>query len=168
MDNITVGEILKPKGIKGAVKVRPLTDDMHRFDCLKLVYIDGKSYPIEAVSYECGFLILSLSNVSDRNAAELLRGKTIQIDRVHAVDPGLDRYFVSDIVNCMLLDEFGKTLGVILDVESFGAADVITGEGGGKIFRFPFLNRIVQQIDVKTKRFCVYRKLWKEVAVFDD
>jgi len=165
---ITIGEILKPKGIKGALKIRPTTDDIQRFRLLERVYIDGTPYPVQSALSEGGFVVLSLGGVSDRNTAELLRGKLLQIDRAAAVLPEDGAYFIADIVGCALTDETGKKLGVITNVESFGAADVITGTAKGKEFRFPFLNRVVAEIDVAAKRFCVYKKLWEEVVVFDD
>ncbi len=167
MDYITVGEILKPQGIKGAVKVKPLTDDPKRFERLKLVYIDSRPYPITSVIINGGFVVLTFAGIDDRNAAELLRGKLLEIDRVNAVDPG-EGYLVADIIGCTLTDERGRILGEITDVDAFGAADVITGRTKTREFRFPFLNKIVFKIAVAEKRFMVYKKLWEEVTVFDD
>ena len=39
---LTIGEITKPHGVKGEVKVFPLTDDINRFKKLKRVFIEGK------------------------------------------------------------------------------------------------------------------------------
>ena len=43
LDKLKVGIIVKPQGIKGEVKVQPLTDDINRFNDLKEVIIDGNS-----------------------------------------------------------------------------------------------------------------------------
>lgn len=40
-NNLTVGQIINTHGIKGEVKVFPLTDDIKRFRRLKSVIIDG-------------------------------------------------------------------------------------------------------------------------------
>ena len=165
---ITIGEILKPKGIKGALKIRPLTDDVRRFEYLQAVYIGGVSYPIQSVSFEGGFVVISLCGVADRNAAELLRGRMLEIEAADAVALEEGSYFISDIIGCTLTDEKDKKLGQITAVDSFGAADVITAKKGDKELRFPFLERIVVKVDVAAKIFQVNRKLWKEVTVFDD
>jgi len=162
-----VGEILKPQGIKGAVKVRPLTDDIRRFELLKSVSVDGRSFSVQSVRVSGGFVVLQLFGISDRNAAELLRGKFLEIERSEA-DVPKDGYLIADIIGCALTDEKGKKLGVITNVESFGAADVITARFEGKEFRFPFLERIVEKIDVSAKVFCVHRRQWKGVTVYDD
>lgn len=169
MDYIAIGEVLKPKGIKGGIKVRPLTDDMRRYDKLKLVYIDSLPHKILSVSYEGSFVVLFLQGIDDRNAAELLRGKIVNIDRHNAIDPDDGAYFIEDIIGCSLMGDDGVKIGEILTVDSFGSADVISGKTmAGKDFRFPFLNRIVKNVDVDSKEFTVLRKLWQEVVVFDD
>lgn len=169
MDYIAIGEVLRPKGIKGGLKVRPLTDDMRRYDKLKLVYIDELPHKILDISYEGSFVILFLQNVTDRNTAETFRGKLINIDRINAIDPGDDVYFISDIIGCELLDENNTKIGTIMQVDSFGSADVISGVSvSNKNFRFPFLNKIVHKVDITNKHFVVKKDLWQGVVVFDD
>lgn len=45
--NLKVGKIVNTHGLKGEVKVIPLTDDMRRFDDLEYVLIEGKEVEIE-------------------------------------------------------------------------------------------------------------------------
>ena len=37
---LRVGYILKPQGIRGELKIQPLTDDVRRFEGLKEVYLE--------------------------------------------------------------------------------------------------------------------------------
>lgn len=169
MENITIGEILKAQGIKGEVKVRPLTDDVSRYRKLRLVYVEGRPYRLLHCRMDNEFVYLTLEGITDRNQAESLRGKTLQIDRVNAVTVDEDAFFIADIVGCALTDEQGAEMAVITDVLQFGAADVIVArDGAGKELRFPFLNRIVDRIDIEAKRFAVYRDKLQEVCVYDD
>ena len=43
---ITVGEVARPHGVGGTLKVNPLTDDVRRFEKLKSVIVDGKEYAV--------------------------------------------------------------------------------------------------------------------------
>lgn len=54
-DYITIGEIVRAQGIRGEIKVRPLTDDPERFYRLKVVYISDVPYasPIYASTGSC-------------------------------------------------------------------------------------------------------------------
>ena len=55
---ITIGEILKAQGIKGEIKIKPLTDDIERFRKLKMVYIDGVPYKISSKRIDDKFVYL--------------------------------------------------------------------------------------------------------------
>ena len=48
--NLKVGKIVNTHGLKGEVKVIPLTDDMRRFDDLEHVLINGKEVKMKAVN----------------------------------------------------------------------------------------------------------------------
>ena len=45
-DKIVIGRVAKAVGIKGEIKILPITDDMRRYDKLKAVYIGGAPYQI--------------------------------------------------------------------------------------------------------------------------
>ena len=75
---LQIGEIVKPQGIRGEVKLRAMTSDMDRYARLETVYLkEGGKYVPHKVrkgrSYD-GFAFLQLEGVNDRNQAELLRG----------------------------------------------------------------------------------------------
>ncbi len=45
---LVIGEILKPQGVKGEVKVRPITSDPARFDGLTRVFFRDESGGVAA------------------------------------------------------------------------------------------------------------------------
>ena len=169
VQEIIIGEILKPQGLKGLVKVKSLTDDVSRFSLLSSVFVDKKSCAIEEVTFGNGTVFIKFSGVDDRNAAEALRGKLLTIDRADAIALDEDSYFVIDLIGCCVLDESGKNLGIITSIDGYGAADVITCiDPQKKEFRFPYLQHVVREVDIAKKIFCVFKKQLEEVAVFDD
>lgn len=170
MDYITVGEILKPQGIMGEIKVKPLTQNAERFYKLRVVYIDGKPYKISGLRLERDYAFVKLITVDDRNAAELLRGKFLCIDRINAVDLDDGEYFIVDLIGCKVVTDSGEALGTINDIlQNAGAVDVINAvSDDGTEFRFPFLNKIVVNVDVQNKQFTVIKELFDGVCVYDD
>ena len=169
MEYITVGEVLKAQGIAGEIKVRSLSDSAERFAKLRVVYVENKPYKILNLRIDREYVYLRLQGVENRTVAETLRGKFLQIDRVHAVDLKESEYFIADLIGCELIAD-DCPLGAITDIlQNGGGADVINVRApSGKELRFPFLNRIVKEVDVECKRFVVYRKLLDEVCVYDD
>jgi len=171
-NHISIGQILKPQGLKGEVKVKALTDDPIRFKGLKAVFVDGKNTPIERVSFMGDFVILKFSDISDRDMAETLRGKFLSVDKQDAIDPG-DGFFIADLIGSSVLDDTGQNLGVIVDINAFGSADVIEcksiqDDKKEKKFRFPHLQHVVKKVDTNKKEFVVFSEELASVVVYDD
>ena len=167
-ENLKIGVIVKPQGIKGEVKVQPFTDDINRFKKLKEVIIEDKTYKVLNAVVGGGSVFLSLSGIPDRNTAETFRGKFLYVTRENAVPLEQGRYFIVDIIGCALKTDLGETVGEITDVFS-ARTDVFTVKCvDGKIMRFPFLKDMIVNVDVSEKTVTVYEKRLKEVSCYED
>ena len=75
---IKIGEIVRPQGIRGEVKLRAMCSDEGYYAQLESVYLarGGEYVPRRVIKGRCnaGFAVLLLEGVADRNAAEELRG----------------------------------------------------------------------------------------------
>ncbi len=167
-ENLKIGVIVKPQGIKGEVKIQPFTDDINRFKKLKEVIIEDKVYKVLNAVIGGGTVFLSLSGIADRNTAETFRGKFLFVTRENAVPLEDGRYFIVDIIGCALKTDSGETVGEIIDVFS-ARTDVFTVKCvDGKIMRFPFLKDMIVNVDVSKKTVTVYEKRLKEVSCYED
>ena len=165
---LKIGVIVKPQGIKGEVKVQPLTDDITRFKKLKEVLIDGKNYRVENAVIGGGTVFLSLSGIVDRNTAETFRGKFLCVTRDNAVDLPKGRYFITDIIGCKVVTDLDQTIGEIIDVTS-ARTDIFTVKcADGRIMRFPFLNDAVICVDVLNKTVTVNAKRLGEISCYEN
>ena len=99
MDRYIVGIVLRPHGVRGAIKIEPLTDDISRFKKLTKVYIEKACYKVLNAQVSKNEVYLTLDTISDRNAAELLRNKKIEIDKQDAVPLEEGRYFIVDLIS---------------------------------------------------------------------
>ena len=166
-DIFKIGVIVKPQGIRGDVKVQPLTDDINRFKNLKEVLIDGLSYRVLNVSIGGGMVFMEFSGISDRNTAELFRGKFLCVKREDAIPLEEGRYFIADILGCKVVTE-NKTIGEIIDITS-SRTDVVTVKcENGRIMRFPFLKDLVTNVDIVNRIFAVNEKRLSEVSCYED
>lgn len=166
-DRITVGEVARPHGVGGTLKVNPLTDDVRRFEKLKSVIVDGREYAVSRVSVSQNGVFLTLQGVSDRNAAEALRGKSLQVRREDAaVEQG--RVLIVDVLGCKVFFEDGEETGEVVDVLQHGAADVWVLKKGKKQILFPALKRLFVSEDYENKKIVVSRKAFGEIAVYED
>lgn len=155
VEYFAVGQVLKPQGIKGEVKVKPLTDDMLRFDELKAILVkeDGgyKSIDIQHTRHMGNNVILKLEGCDDRSSAEEFRDQYIWIPRSMARDLPEDTYFTADIIGCTVRTNRGKVLGSIVDIIYTGSNDVyIIDSEYGEIL-IPALKKVVSKVDIKNK-----------------
>ncbi|MBO4251751.1 MAG: 16S rRNA processing protein RimM [Clostridia bacterium] len=169
MENtLKIGLITKPHGIKGEMRVTPLTDDPARFKRLKKVIIDGKNYGVSGAIVATDAVYLSLSGITDRNAAESFRGKFLRVDREDAEPLEENTYFIADIIGCKVIAESGKTLCTVTEVIS-AKTDIFTGETeDGKIVRFPFLRDALLSVDVAAKTITVREKRFGEISLYEN
>ena len=170
--HLMIGEITRPQGIRGEVKVRPATNDPDRFYDLDHVFLKrGEAYVARRISVsrvEPDAVYMSFEGVNDRNAAEALRGELIYIDRDHAVQLPEDSNFICDLIGCEGSDTNGRQLGKMDDVLQPGGNDVYVFHGPLGEVLVPALKSVVTEVNVAEKRIVFDAKRLSEVAVFDD
>lgn len=119
-----VGQIINTHGVKGEVKVYPLTDDAKRFRKLKEVYIDDEVKKIKWCKIQPDKVILKLEGIESIEEAFKLKNKYITIPREEAADLKEGQYFIADIKGCSVFDENESYLGKVYDVISTKNNDV--------------------------------------------
>ncbi len=165
---ITIGQIVRAVGIRGELKIKPLTDDAMRFKRLKIVYLKSAPHRIEACRFDKDFVYLRLSGIADRTTAESVQNEYLQIDRINAVDLEEGSYFIADIIGCKVIDDNGVELGKVTEINQYGSADVYTVINGKSVVRFPFLKKMIVKIDVDTGIIILKRSVFDEVSVYED
>lgn len=165
---LKIGLIVKPQGIKGEVKIQPLTDDINRFKKLKEVIIDDKNYRVLKATIGGGTVFLALSGIADRDTAETFRGKFLFVTRENAVPLPEGRYFIVDLIGCEVKTDLGELVGKVTDITS-SRTDIFTvATVDNRIMRFPFLKDLVNSIDVNEKTVIVKSKRLLEVSCYED
>lgn len=142
-----IGEIVNTHGLKGEMKVIPLTDDMRRFDLLDSVIIQDKEYDVLSVKYQKDRVILKLNGIESIEEAEKFKKKYITIPREKAIELPEDTYFIADLIGCKVLDTNGFEYGTIYDVLQTGSNDVYWVKGNKEVL-VPVLKEIVLDINV--------------------
>lgn len=161
---VLMGAIIGAHGIKGEVKVKSfastpaaiaaygaLEDARGRSFDLALV---GKASPRKNLGNKGGagqdILIVRVKGVSDRNAAEALKGVELFVarDRLPQIADA-DEFYLADLIGLTAQDRAGKVLGRVSAVENYGAGDVISIEGGPQgAFDVAFTRALVPVVDV--------------------
>lgn len=168
---LLIGQVLRPQGIKGQVKVRPDTDDPERFLDLETVYLKkGEAYEpvsVDEVSVREDGVYLRLANAQSRDDAEKQRNWMLYVDRAHAVELGEDETFICDLIGCKAVDTQGNELGTVKDVLQPGGNDVYVIKTPKGDMLLPALKHVIPTVDVKKGEIVVDEKRLPEVTVCD-
>ena len=166
---LLIGEVLRPQGVKGQVKVRPDTDDPARFQDIDQVYLKkGEQYtavPIADVSVRDDGVYLRLQGAQSRDEAEKQRGWMLYIDRAHARELAENETFICDLIGCRAIDLQGREIGRVTDVLQPGGNDVYVIKTPKGEMLLPALKHVVPSIDVQQGVMTVDEKRLPEVAV---
>lgn len=151
---LTIGEITKPHGLKGEVKVFPLTDDINRFKKLKRVFIEGKEVKVLYVTVGSDRAIMKFEGCESIDDAERYRKKTIEVPREEAVKLEEDAYFIEDLKDCIVFDSEGKELGPVDDVIQTGANDVYWIRKPKELL-IPAIRDVVLDVNIEEERIII-------------
>jgi 16S rRNA processing protein RimM len=156
---LQIGKIVNTHGVRGEMKLIPLTDDPTRFDELDWVYVekDGMhKYSIESVKYFKNSVILKLEGIDTPEAAASFKEHFVLVDRQNAVKLPEDTFFICDILGSRVYDENGSELGILHDVLQTGSNDVYVVKGGlGREILIPALKSVVRNVSPQQKRIDV-------------
>ena len=166
MDRLIIGEVLKPQGIRGELKVKTFTDFPEDVKEFGTVYIDEKPYKI--LSFRVGSdgaAYIGLRGIPDRNAAELFRGKKLEGDREDAPPLEEGRHYIVDILGLNCETEDGVFLGVVKHIVNL-SSDVYTLEKDGKEILFPSVNGVIVKVDIDGGKIVVNKEKFDQIAVY--
>lgn len=151
---LSIGQIVNTHGIKGELKIYPLTDDIIRFRKLKSVYIDNVSRTVVWCKLQSNMVILKIEGIDSIEQAQTYKNKYIEVEREDAVKLSEGEYFIADIIGCTVLDENNVEIGTIYDVIKTGSNDVYWVKGNSEVL-VPALKDIVLNISVQEKKMII-------------
>jgi 16S rRNA processing protein RimM len=153
--------VRRPHGVRGELRAEPLGGDASRFTPGMTLYAeDAVQTPYTVASARStgeGDVLLALSEVTSRNAADALRDAYLCVDRDAVRRLGEDEWFVFELVGLRVVSaEDGALLGTVTDVEEYPEQSVLVvrGAAGGEQ-RIPLVRAHVARVDVSAGQIVV-------------
>lgn len=147
-----VGQIVAPHGVRGDVRVVPLTDQPERFHSLAALFLqDGSLLSLEKAGVHKGQALLKFRGYDSREAADRLRGQQLYIDRKDALPLPAGHYYTADILGLRVVNEqTGEDLGEVVQILETGSNDVYVVRQAGRRqdVLVPALKSVVREIDL--------------------
>ncbi len=156
---VLLGHVAGAHGIRGEVKITSFTaapGDIASYGPLT----DGKggSLSIEAARLLKGIVLAArIAGISDRNAAEALKGMELFVERTKLPKTEEDEWYYDDLIGLAALTPEGEKIGKVVAVQNFGAGDLleIRRDNSGRTALIPFTRTAVPVVDVKGGRVIV-------------
>lgn len=156
-----IGVITSTHGVRGEVKVFPMTDDSARFKTLKSVLLDtGKEHValgVEKVRFSKQFVILKLKGIDRIEDAQQYKRCPLLVERKDAVPLEEDEYFIADMLGMDVVTEDGQPFGTLKDVVPTGANDVyvIDTADHGEVL-LPAIKECVLDVDIRGREMKIH------------
>ncbi len=158
-DFLLIGTIGAPFGVRGQVKLLTITSRPEHLRRLKTVFIGDEQTPVglrRVIEHKPNVLILSLSGVDDRAAADELRGAEVFIREADAAPLDADEYFLHDLPGLEVETTAGQPIGTVKEVLETGANEVlvVARPEGGEVL-IPMIHDVVKSLDTTAKRLVI-------------
>ena len=150
---VTVGRIGRAHGIRGAVVVGVRTDEPElRFAKGSQLDTDPSGVgplTVAATQWHSGELLVRFAGVSDRDAAEELRGTWLLVDSATIAPPDdPDEFMDTDLIGLSVRTVDGTVVGTVGDVLHPAQDVLVVKSSDGREVMVPFVLPLVPEVDV--------------------
>lgn len=151
---VSIGRIVRPHGIRGEVKVTPLTDWPERLKEYSSLYMEkgegcGKWMEIEKGRVQGNQVVLKISGIDDRKGAESLRGAELKIQGDKITPPPEGSYRIFDLIGLEVTTTAGKRIGSVVDILRMPAQDVYVVDADGREVLIPAVKAFIKRVDIQ-------------------
>ncbi|MDZ4762947.1 MAG: ribosome maturation factor RimM [Chloroflexota bacterium] len=151
---LMIGEVLRPHGIRGELRIRILTDYPERITRDKTVYLGtdvnavAKPYTVEGMRMNQEYGLLKLVGINSRETADLLRQLFVLIPLEEAIPLEDGEVYLYELIGMNVQTEDGTPLGELVDVLETGANDVyvVASPQYGEVL-LPAIDQCILKID---------------------
>ena len=155
---IIIGQITKPHGVRGEMRVKPYTDEPERFTWLDYLYV-GETAPqkmaVEQARAHQGMILLKLTAVTTRDAADALRGEWLMLPEDEALPLEEGEYYLYQLEGLAVITDEGEPLGSLTRIIETGANHVFVVQGESGELLLPDIAEVIQDIDFENGRMTV-------------
>ena len=146
-----MGRVAGSYGVHGWVRVRPWSGAPEALAACRAWRVDGVEYAVEESKIHSGTLLARLAGVASREAALKLKGAAVAVPREALPEPEEGQYYWADLVGVEVVNSQGMVLGVVREMLSHGAHDVME-LSGDRPRLIPWVPAVVKRVDLEAKR----------------
>lgn len=159
---VAVGEVLRPFGRGGGLRVRPLTDrPAERFGALKDCFLwepeadRRERCRIAWWRVDGDSAFVGVEGVDSPEAAAQLAGRLLAVDRREALPPPEGCFYPWQMEGACVVTRDGRQVGTFVRIESAPAQELWVITDGGRERLIPAVPEIVVDVNVAARRIVI-------------
>jgi 16S rRNA processing protein RimM len=159
---LVIGQVTKPHGVQGEVRVMVLTDVPARFQWLEKVYIgrsdstvEPEQVNVESVRFHKDMALLKLAEYPTREDVEKLRQMMVYVPASEAIPLDEGEYFLYELEGLTVKTDEGENLGSLVEVVETKANNVFVVRGTKGEILLPDIPDVILDIDFEVGEMVV-------------
>ncbi len=160
---LLLGQVLRPHGVRGEVRVKILTDYPERMAQLEQVFLGSgaddakaKVYTVDSARRNGEYMLLKIRDISDRDQADRLRQLFVMVALADAVPLDAGEFYLYQVIGLTVKLEDETVLGTITEVIETRANDVyvIASPQYGEVL-IPVTEEIILKTDIAAREMII-------------
>jgi 16S rRNA processing protein RimM len=158
---VAIGEIGRPHGVRGEVRVTPLTDRPERFKALRECVLwdepRDRREPCRLKGFRVhgGALLVAVAGYDSPEAAAALTGRLLAVPESEALPAPEGHFYPWQLVGCRVVTEDGRDVGTVLRIEGSPAQRLWVVGDGTREHLVPAVAEIVSEVDLAGRRVVI-------------
>ena len=149
---VALGRVLGAVGLRGWLKVQSFTDppeNLLQYKAWELADLQGRrtSWQVAEVQFDGRWARVRLAGVEDRDGAELLRGRVIEVPRSALPPTASLEYYRDDLIGLRVRNQVGVELGRVDHFVEAVAEPVMVVQGERELW-IPAVPRYLKRVDL--------------------
>jgi 16S rRNA processing protein RimM len=154
MEKVQIGYVARAHGLRGEVRVHLHAPESTVLLEVETLFVGGQERRVESARPANGAVLLALEGVHDRDAADALRGQTVEVDRA-AIPLEDGEYLLQDLPGCAVVDATGAAVGVVVEVMNGAQPILVIHDAGGRERLVPAVPAFVLAVDAAARQVVV-------------
>ncbi len=154
---LLIGRIVGAHGTGGVCKIASYAESLAVFEPGNPLFVETDDIPLQAleviwVKPHAKGALMALSGVSDRDAAEKLRGAAIYVDKRRLPALETENYYWFELIGMEVFTQDGVFLGRLESILPTGSNDVYVVRQADRETLVPALASVVRRVDTDRRR----------------
>jgi 16S rRNA processing protein RimM len=111
--------------VKGELRLKLFSDSVESLSRHGALYVGGVERRLLALRDGGKIVVARFEGISDRSAAEALRGSLVEVDRATLPQLEEGEYYHADLIGLEAIGRDGNRVGTVAAIENYGAGDLL-------------------------------------------